>query len=137
MIIRISNILGESLLFFISISILSILTFTTFIPGKNVVLMSTREAYMDGYRYGYKISYLTWEDGYVYLMNIGRNIWNITRIYLDGQIYNGTFEIYRGGIWIQSDKWLEGEILRIPYPYPGPNRVDLIILEKYVLHARR
>ncbi len=135
--LRVSSLLGESLLFFISISILSIITLTAVFPSKNLLILSTRETYLDGYRYGYKVAFLTQSSGYIYLMNIGRNISRINLIYIDGVKYNGSIEIYVNGTWSQNFRWLYGSILRLQNSNQDFKKIDFVIEDRYVIHVWR
>ena len=135
MILRFSNILGESLLFFISLSILSILSISLFNPKMNLAISSAYATYEDGYKYGYKIDFLQKDSAYLYFLNSGRTIKNISIIYLDDVKYTGPVFILRNGAWQTSGHINKGDVFKIPYNSTNLTKLDLVVDGKYILHV--
>ena len=134
MMLRISNLLGESILFFISLSIFSLLSFTLFVPMANIGYQSYMEEYLDGYSYGYSVSYLFNDGDFIYLYNGGRDIYRISKIYMDGLEVQHYIEVFDGSSWIGSSKVPSQAVFRFNITYL-PSQIDLVIEDRYILHV--
>jgi len=133
---RFSNMLGESLLFFISISLLSILSLSFFTPFSNILLSDSYETYESAYKYGYRVEFLRRDAVYLYLINVGREIRNITELYLDGIRYSGPIFIFQNGSWQLSRHIDRDMIFRVVHQGYNISKLDLIVDDKYVLHIQ-
>ena len=132
-----SNIFSETLLLFTTLSIISLLSLSLFNPIVTQGRYKVESNYLDGYRYGFRVIYLFYKDGYIYLENIGRDIEYISLLIIDGYIYNGSIETYQNNSWSASS-YIPGEtIFRIQYPYGGFERIDVVIEDRYILHVVR
>ncbi len=109
-----SNLLGEGILLFTSLSLLAIGMAAIFIPSTSLLSQSSLEEYREGYGYGYRVAILFQEGGYLYLRNIGREISEIRWILLDG-VNITSYEVLVNGSWIVNGDVEEGSIIRIRY----------------------
>jgi len=126
--------LGESILLFISVSLLGIGVVSIYQPSLNILGLGAEEEVRDGYSYGYHVSILFHRDGYLYLLNDGRDIGEVSTIYLDGLAIQPPYEVYVGGVWISSSSLPKGGVLRIPVQQP-PGEV-VLMADGYVIRAR-
>ncbi|HIQ13082.1 MAG TPA: hypothetical protein EYH44_01670 [Thermoprotei archaeon] len=134
MIIRISNLLGESILLFIGLSIFSLLSLSLFIPVLNIGYQESIDTYIDGYSYGYIVSYLFSDSRYIYLYNGGRELEHLSKIYLDGELANVNIEYFNGSTWVGSTKIPSNTIFRLSINQ-DPNIVHLIVLDQFVIRV--
>ncbi len=134
MILRVSNLLGESILFFISLSIFSLLSITLFIPAANLGYQSSLDEYLDGYSYGYSVSYLFSDTGYLYLYNDGRDINVISKIYVEGLEIQPIIQVFNGSEWVTSFSIPSYTVFRFNVSFL-PSQVDIVVEDRYVLHV--
>lgn len=134
MILRISSLLGESILLFIGLSIFSLLSLSLFIPVMNIGYQESIDTYLDGYSYGYMVSYLFSDSSYIYLYNGGRELEQLSKVYLDGELTITYIEYFNGSKWVESTKIPPNTIFRLSINQ-DPNRVDLIVVDKFVIHV--
>ncbi len=129
-----SNMLGESILLFISVSLLGMGVVSIYQPSLNILGLGAEEEVRDGYSYGYHVSILFLRDGYLYLLNDGREIGEVSTIYVDGSPLQPPYEVYVEGQWILSSSLPKGGILRIPVAQ-APGEV-ILLGDGYVIRAR-
>jgi len=132
MMLRISTLMGESIMFFISLSIFSILSLSLFLPLANIGYQSARYEYLDGYSRGFSITYLFTTSSYVYLYNEGRAIDNLSKIYFDGVELSPSIQFFNGSDWITSSKIPSETVFRISISFK-PSRIDLVVNNEYIL----
>ena len=97
-------------------------------------ISNSYSTYEEGYKYGYKIDFLQKDDTYLYFLNSGRPIKNISNIYIDGIKYVVPTFVLINSSWVISNSIKSGTIFRIPYNTSNITRIDFILDGKYVLH---
>ncbi len=133
MIYRISSLLGETTLFFITISIFSILSLSLFYPMLNNTRVDVLSNYENGYKYGYYVTYLFTESNYIYLYNDGRPISDITSVYIGNQSIIPSIQVLHNNSWLNTTHIPTDSIFRFYYG-DIPQSIDLVIEGKYVIH---
>jgi len=111
---RISEYLSQSILIFISLSLISILYINAVLPAYNNFEEYINLSYSKAYQINYKITYVMKADNAIYVYNYGDLTLKVDRIYFEpAGFLKYTIYKYKNGRWIRTSEIDPGFLTKI------------------------